>query len=723
MPNIPYGKVPNKDFASNDTPFEGTKIGVITRVDEHHLKADVRIISGAEEKFEIDLTQAMAGPRSFLGGIPEVNSLVIIGYRRRKKQIYDAVILGYLPVGNLLGLKFDPLATIPPGEVSPEDVQAVKKLYGPTLRYKRIKGNQGDILGMSAAGAEMRLSKDVYFTNRAGDSFELRDTDRTLVTQALHQVHNDSAAYIFSGAVRRSGLNLPLSIFKLDANGNPTRVLRDSSDRFFGRDELQATGIPPTTFANASGTVLDRINDDVEFPPVTYSNNRQAFYASDQAAVDFEDALGGGSMRAFTERRLEIRHDTELSTEVLDEIDGFGVDRPRTYIEQVFGTLVGNDPFSTLGQRQYARVLKPKIFEDFDQTAAPSGFRLEECLRPPSTAVDEALTMAGGYLFRLTPPRSASRNEFAMAVSKQGKAFLNIPGSTVENYLAKNVSAEVNAGGALKMRLGASTPDRISLHLTLEGGIFLDVGPNANGECITTNFRGAIKNTYRGGNSVDGTAHSIDVQGNTEKNVSGDDLQTVRGAYQKSVDGGYNIKANAVKINGVNGYTGNFGAYTAVISGKTQTQHAQQIQETVATGGKTSTILAGPLVQNLVAGSMTTTVTAGSTTFSNPAGPFSVTVGVGAISMTTTSGAVTLSTAAGAVSIAASSGAVSITAGLAMNLTATTNISLSAPQIFLGGPTAVLGVSRGSPMLPPGAPSLDLVTGSPLQGSAVIKSI
>jgi hypothetical protein len=723
MPNIPYGKVPNSDFSSNDNFHLGTKVGIITRVDELHLKADVRVISGAEERFEIDLTQAMAGPRSFLGGIPEVNSMVLIGYRRKKKQIYDAVILGYIPMGNLLGMKFDPLATIPPDEVDPEDVQSVKKIYGDTLRYKRVRGNQGDILGMAAAGAEMRLSKDVYFVNRAGDSFELRDVDRTIVTQALHQVHNDAASYIFSGAIRRGSMNLPLSIFQVDKDGNPTNVLKDVPDRYFGRDELAAAGVPPTTYANASGTVLDRINNEDEFPAVTYSNNRQVFFASDTAATNFEDPLEGGSLRAFTERRMEIRHDTDLLTEVLDEIDGFGADRPRTYIEQVYGTVVGNDPFSTLGQRQYGRVLKPKLFEDFDQTAPPSGFRLEECLRPPSTAIDEALTMAGAYLFKMTPPRSASRNEFAMAVSKQGKVFLNIPGSTSENYPSKNISAEVNAAGALKMRLGAANPDRISLHLTLEGGIFADIGPNANGECITTNFRGAVKNIFRNGNGVDGFAHSVDVQGNSEKNVSGDDVQTVRGAYQKNVDGGYNVQANAVKMNGVNGYTGNFGAYTSVISGKTQTQHAQQVQETIATGGKTSTILAGPLTQNLTAGSMSTTVTAGSTTFSNPAGPFTVSVGTGAISMTTTSGSVTLSTSAGAVSISASSGAVSITAGLAMNLSATTSMTLSAPQIFIGGSSAALGVARGTAALPPGAPSLDLITGSPLQGCAVIRSL
>ena len=98
-------------------------------------------------------------------------------------------------------------------------------------------------------------------------------------------------------------------------------------------------------------------------------------------------------------------------------------------------------------------------------------------------------------------------------------------------------------------------------------------------------------------------------------------------------------------------------------------------------------------------------------------------MGTGSISLTTGSGSVAMSTAAGGLSIAAGGGAISITAGLSMTLTATTLVSVISPQILLGGPPAVLGVARGTPMQPPGSPSLDWVTGLPLQGSTVIRSI
>lgn len=721
--NIPYGKVPNSDFASNDNPFANLRVGVITRVDELNLKADVKVITGHEQRYELDLVQPMAGPRSFLGGIPEVGAMVVIGYRRRNKQIYEAVILGYLPVGNKSGLRFDPFAAVPPSEIEDGDQTLVDQLYGPTIRYKRITGRSGDIIGMSADGAELQLSRDVRFINRGGDLIELRDVDRTLVTQALHRVDSDSAAYLFSGAVRRGAMNLPLEIFETDTKGVITNVVRGQDTRYFGRDNLSDTGVKGSTFIDpTTNKALDRINNETEFPSLTFSNGRQVFYASANAATNFEDPLNGGSLRAFTERRLEIRHDTDLEQEVLEEIDGFGIDRPRAYIEYVLGTLVGNDPFSTLGQRQYGKILKPRIFETYDQRGVGT-FSLEECLRPPSTAVDEALTMAAAYLFKISPPRAASRNPFVVAVSKQGKLFANIPASSNENYSSKNISAEINLEGGLKAHIGANTPEKYSIHLTCDGGIFLDVGSDASGQCITTNFRGAIKNIFRGGsNSVDDVAHSIDVQGNAETHVAGTDLQVVKGSYQKSVDGSYTVKSSTINLHGLNGFNSNVGGWNTTISGKTQNYYAMLYQETVALGGKLCTILAGGHVENILAGAKTTTVAAGAISVACTAGAYSVTVGTGAISVTTAVGAVALSTGMGAVSIAAGLGAVAITAGLAMNLTAAAIIMLTAPRVNIGGPTAILGVARGTPMMPPGSPSLDWVTGLPLMGSLMVGS-
>jgi hypothetical protein len=681
MPPVTPGTSPGKPFVTGDgNATDGLKIGVITRVDEHTLRADVKVITGGEEQLEIELTQAMCGPRSFLGGIPEVNSRVILGYRRRHKQLYEAMILGYLPSGHISALRFDPFAGVDPSEIDPADQNYVDELYGKPLRYKRIKGKPGDILGMSTEGAELALTRDVKFYNRAGDLFELRDADRTLVTQAIHRVHSDAAVYHFSGGARRGAMDLPSFVFVKGPDGAPTRQVKGEDVRYFGRD----------------------------------ANGRSAHYPTDQLATNFEGEDGSG--RVFTEDRFELRHDTDLRQPVLEEIDGFTPEPQPVFVERVFGTVIGNDPYGTQGQRQYGRVLKPQLFDDFDARNTP-GFSLEEALRAPG-GPDEALSMAAAVLLRLRPP--GTEKDAAFAVSKQGKLFVNLPGSRVENYAQKNISAEINCEGAVKARIGASTPDRISLHLVMDGGVTIEYGADAEGNSITSTYRGAVKNVYAGGNNTDDVAHSHAVQGNSETSVSGNAVESVQGARDVKVQGAYSLVASDVAVRSLNGYSLSAQSLNTVVAGKSQATHAQLVQETIATGGRISIILAGSDVKTILAGAMTTTVAAGATTFNNPAGAFAVNVGAGALSLTTAAGALSLTAGVGAVSV--TSGAmISLTAALALNLTAPITSILSA-QILFGGPAAVLGVARGAPMLPPGAPSLDWITGLPLQGSAVVRS-
>jgi hypothetical protein len=714
------GYSPRKPFVNEDNPYAHTRVGVITYVDELHMRCNVRVLTGGEERFEVDLTQAMAGPRSFLGGIPEVNSLVIVAYRRKHKNLFDAVILGYIPVGNILGLRFDPFSGVNPNALDPEDKVDAQAIFGKHVRYKRIRGKPGDVMGMSASGAEFLLSKDVRLFNRAGDLIELRDSDRTLITQAVHRVHSDAGTYAFSGPIRRGAMDLPLDIFQTDKDGNLTRVLKTAAERYFGRDDLFLTGPSGSSFSNAAGHVLDRVNDTEEFPPVTYSNGRRAYYAGTDPAANFESSTGSGE--TFTEHRLEIRHTTPVQQEVREEIDGFSADRPVPFIEQVFGTIVGNDPYSSEGQRAYGRVLIPRIFDDFEQTAPPTspGLSMDEASRAPG-GPDEALTRAGAYLFRIRPPKSPSTSVFGVAVSKQGKLHVNVPGSSEEHAgNSRNISAEVNMEGALKMRLGATTPEQISLHMTLDGALYVKIGQDALGRSIITDFSGSVKNVYKG-NDADGVARSVEVQGNAEKSISGSYTKTVQGSHTSRVSGSHSTQATDVAVSALNGYSVTAQSQNVTVAGKSQFNFALLVQETIAAGGKIMTVLAGGVTSTVAAGAFTQTVAAGATTFANPGGAFSVAVGAGALSLTTASGAAAITAGAGAVSVSAGL-ALTLTAGLAMNLSSGVAISLVAPQVLVGGPAAVFGVARGAPMHPPGSPSLDWITGSPLQGSAVFRS-
>jgi hypothetical protein len=494
-------------------------------------------------------------------------------------------------------------------------------------------------------------------------------------------------------------------------------------ERYFGREVVKR-------FTNGSNVLLDSFNDTTNFPPVTYSNSRRVHYPVTTPGVTFEDEDTGGDSEPFTEWRMEMAHSTDMTQEVREEIDGFQMGRQPVYIEQVMGTVVGNDTSSDVGMQQYGRLLRPKVFDDF-QSTSPGVFTLEEVPRLPTDDL-EAFTTAGAYLFRISPPatspiRPVDNSVFAVAVSKQGKLFVNIPGSRVERYPSgtKNVSAEVNMDGALKMRLGASRPDGVALHLTLEGSAIFDFRGGASGQGLQFRSHSSMNFTCQGAQDAEGNAGyawTEDLQGNRYSYCSADSVQNVGGTKQTTVNGLCAVQSDRWALNATSGASHNVGQLDFTCSGKSQYNYALQVLENIITGGKVSTILAGGFTETLVAGARAITVAAGAMTTAIPGGSYSVTVGAGSITLSAGVGAVSLSSGGGAISQTAGLG-MTLTAGLAINMTSPISIILNSVQVLLGSAAAPLGVCRGTPMMPPGSPSLDWITGLPLMGSAMVRSI
>ncbi len=821
IPRRPLGHVPGKDFVDTHEPY-GMKLGVITRVDELNMKADIHIITGGGDRFEIDLTQAMCGQRSFWGGVPEVNSTVIIGYRRKHKKLYEAMILGFIPSGSRLGLRFDPFAPVDPSTIDPEDASNLQQLVGSPYRVKRLKLRPGDVGGMSADGAEFTLTKDVRAYNRAGDFFELRDTDRTWVGSSIHRIENESGVMRISGPIRRGAFYTYPDIIQAPSTMTPTppstvipptvaggttitlpppaapQVLIQSAATpgafapgattvgsatastaqtaselaaiqqqqlqdaqiaaavaaaaaatypglfvapatppsissvtgqpvstqppYYGTYVYQAAGPGfmggPNKFADVNGNLLGVFNNITEFPSTTYSNGRQVYYTNTYPGVNLEDPQSGGGAEAFTEYRIEVDHTSDLTQQVREEIDGFATAPRIPYIEHVLGTTVGNDTTSSAGQRTYNRPVKPKIFDDFSAGWGEGSFTMEEVPRSPLDDL-EVFTVAGAYLLAIHPPRAIDDNYFACAVSKQGKIFLNVPGSIVERYPdgTKNVSMEANFLGGIKAYIGAATPSNVSINLTCEGAIVANIGSNSQGQAINVTYHSSVVTSYQGTPDDDDAAYTENIQGLKQIFCSGISTENVAGQKTTTVNGGYQIFTDRLAVQCNSGYSLSVSDYSATVGGKTQSNYALAVVENIVAGGKVSTILAGALVTTVAAGAILTTAGAGAMT-DTVGGAFTMTAG-GAASYTA-GGAISQS-AGGAISQTAGA-AVTVTAALAATMTSGVAASLVAPQCLLGGPAAVLGIARGLPMMPPGSPSLDWITGLPLQGSAVSRS-
>lgn len=809
IPKRPVGHVPGKDFVDTHEPY-GMKLGIITRIDEINMKADVKVLTGVGDRFEIDLTQALCGPRSFWGGIPEVNSMVILGYRRRHKKLYEAMILGFIPVAQRMGLRFDPFAAVDPTTIDPDDASDLQDIIGSPYRVKRLKLRPGDVGGMSSDGAEFTLTKDVRAYNRAGDFFELRDTDRTWVGSSIHRVENESGVTRISGPIRRGAfytypdilqpqptINAPVITGAPNITPPPPQTLIQSSapgtyapgatapgsttasSNLSAADQAQlqqliaeseaiaakaqaefnaviagaaaaanTTGSPavpsPTAavsppyygtyvyqqagpgfaggsnkFADSNGVLLSVFNNTTEFPSTTYSNGRQVYYTNTYVGANMEDPTEGAGAEAFVEYRIEVDHTSDLTQQVREEIDGFGIAHRNQYIEHVLGTTVGNDTTASDGQRVYNRPTKPKIFDDFTSGYAAGIFTMEEVPRSPLDDL-EVYTTAGAYLLAIHPPHVVDSDYFACAVSKQGKVFLNVPGSSVERYPdgTKNVSVEANLRGALKAYIGAATPSNVSVNLTCEGAIVANIGSNSQGRAIDITYHSSVLSQYQGTVDQDNAALTEDVQGMKQTFCSGVSTENVGGAKTTTVNGSYALFCDRFNINANSGYSLNASDYSATIGGKTQIQYALAVIENIVAGGKVVTVLAGGMITNVLAGAIVTNVAAGA-----------MTTTVGAAISTASGGAQSYS-AAGAISHAAggalsnsAGGAVAVTAGLAATITAGVAVNLVGPQVLVGGPAAAFGVARGIPMLPPGAISLDWITGIPLQGCAVFRSI
>ena len=699
------GTIPLRDF-SHDR--HDTFLGLIVRVDEVMMKCDVKSFNPPGYYYEVELTQAMAGHRSFWGGIPETNSLVVCGWRWTHKNTKNLVILGYHPVANRTGMRFDPFSATDPSQVFDDERSQHDKFFGKTFRTKRLMLRPGDVGGMSSSGSELVLSKDVRITNRAGDLLELRDAERSLVTQSIHRVHQDGAVHLTSGPIRRAATFLPTGLLGSANSFDP---------QYAGLDDLQTMGPTNGRYVDSTGKAAGFLNNFASFPPTTLANHRQYHYVGTSQGVAWEDLENGGTVLAYTEHRKEFRHVTSGTQEVLGEIDGFDADRPQRYIEQVFGTIVGNDPNGMPGLLQYGKILKPSVFKTFQDNLAGS-FELSEANRAIG-GQDESDTLAGAYMFRLNPPSSPFTNApFVMAVQKQGKVLVSIPGSNQENQKTKNISLEANLAGALKAYVGAANPDRVSIHLTTEGGVVLNIGSDQDGNCITTNYRGAVKSSYEFENP-DGVSHSVAVRGNDEMSITGNQKIEVGATYSLNATGAIQLNGSNVTLNALNNYTVNAAAKNLTVSGKTQHQYAESVTEKIATGGFDRTVLLGDHKTTLGAGTHATSVLVGNTEFTNTLGDFKVDIGAGSFGVSIVAGNITMTTLVGNVAMTGTS--IGLTSTTTATITAAASIALTAPIVMIGIP-ATFGVVRGAPMMPPGSPSLDLILGIPLQGSTVILS-
>jgi len=467
---------PNRKIRVKEKPFYGQnvddykflKVGRITRVDNENYVCSVVWLDDIGGREEVPLSSALASGRSFLGGMPEVGSLVLCGFSRQTQTTGKAQILSYLTDGYRNSLNYfldrgnykSDQNFILKGTLDNSNLDNLieGKIGHDTVRRKRRKIYPGEINGESSSGSEFYLSDDVYLANSRLNEIELRAADQNIISNSLTNTMITGAAKVTNGLISRN----------LKSDGSS--ITKD--------DDLDNTeNVPFRQF-------------------ITLPNGKRIFYVtSDGKNLDGSDSQGqnqsgGGS---FTEYRIELKETSFGELSVVEENSEIELDKySSSLVTLLLGTNVGNDYQE---RRTYGKVLRPHLFNDPESSTAEVKDMVvsNEAHRLKSLATAFELKFSNTGTLGLEATEKSFKNTTKVSIDKEGHAFINFSASTSNHPLGAGRSLEFNSEGSMKIVVGANKSRSESLQLTTKGGIRGTIGQNIDKNSIDLLLRSAFK--------------------------------------------------------------------------------------------------------------------------------------------------------------------------------------------------------------------------------------
>jgi len=688
------GKRPQTSkFGSSATSrYAFLRIGEIVSVDYETLVASVEYIDGSGIRTEIPLTQAMAGPRSFLGGIPEEGSIVILGWKRYVDDHAIPLILGYLPKGYLSQFNYDPISLVKPSADIP--IEDYPSLLG-TKRYKLRKIYPGNILGSSAQGADLVLDRNVRLYSASGDELFLRGDDHTLHLNTLNCNQTLASGRRYSGLIDRSKLLFPADIFDEDGGLDAFHPAWDVLDKM--------------GWINDEGTLLSEVNFD-QFPVTVLPNGKRYYVVPgpEDYNLPFDSQLF-----SYVEDRLEIDHLSDGSLSVSNSIDGVEIDQKYPLIERVYGTYVGNSVFTDSDRYIYGKVLRPVLFTGQDVIPGDVTPTFLPCLREGD---DEDKRVAAAHVFRMICPDG--RGEVFIAHDKQGHGFYHFPATTGGHPLGEGKSVSFNTAGQVKAVLGRDGINGKSLELTSGGSIDLILGQDKIGRSLNIKANGTAIVELKGKDN-EGNSYRFICEGMSIESFRGGKISNVFGIWKDDVSGSKNESYGKLSTKVIGEMATLVGEKKSLtVKGDVEATYGAGIKETIIAGSferenlvgdSKLTLIAGNQVAILTLGSIDETLTAGDRKTTIVAGNYDVSVVTGNVSLNVKTGNIDIKTLAGNINIDA----------IQVNVKAKAKIVLDSPMVDIGKILAGGVVAGAGPPNPAG--HLDFMTGMPIMGSPTVK--
>ena len=537
-------RVKDKQFyGQTPAPYKFLRVGRVDRVDNEKNNIAVTWLDYMGGHNLIPISCAFASPRAFLGGMPQIGSVVICGFSKQTQTSGQPQIISYLSDGyrNALWYLLDrgnyenTKKDMFDSAVDNNTVDAFikEKINHIAIRRKRRKLYPGEIQGESDSGSELYLDNDLHLTNSGLEEIQLRSSDHHIISNSVNHTVITGAAKIKNGIITRN--------------------------------------------LNVNGIAVDNPSEAAFKQYIILPNGKKLFVVTaDYKDLDTTDTetlnqSGGG---AFNEIRTEIHETCSGETKVTEETTGSEIDYTLPFITHVLGTNVGNDHTNRL---TYGKILRPRIFQTPEDTKAIVGDDIVtndiSRLKSLATAFELKFDNSGTISKERTDRKFY--NNTKISIDKQGHAFIHLAASTNDHSLGAGRSLEFNADGSLKIVIGANTAKLESILMHTKGGNRFAFGTSTAKRSLDLTLESALYMKIQSGDNA-GTALTYDISGNVSEKIKGNKTLTIDGNYTVIVSGIIDERIKAIKMETYvkDKFTNYGGDFVSNVLGKNETNIA-----------------------------------------------------------------------------------------------------------------------------------------------------
>lgn len=515
----------------------------VIRVDPKRMVVDLASLSGPKlQQVNVPITFPGAGSRHFLGALPEVGDICLVGQAPaesgRSKRF---VVLGWFVPSTQAGYDWLSVRSHSPDELNldPRNEVYLQGLAS-QRRHKLRQMEAGNVVASSSQGSDLLLSESATLTNRRGNEIILRDQDQALVVRSLQQFHAGAGFRSYSGMIQRDSTLLPTQMAEDLSDWDSTRQV-DEEGLPLDESELDPSDDPgglrlpealdsfviPSNLSPRSvlsrGLFLDPNGGAVSVGGgATYGGKPMYRVCRDLAS----NGVASPNEEVFTEYRIEVAHTTDGTLPVTEQTEGIDIDRlpPGTrpsatgqvggdtdpndlsrkssnepMVEFVLGTAVGNNPFTD--PASYGQPLVAKIVDEEGKPATK--------IRPYDPSKGDTISDQLAFLVRSRDPTDPTRTSF-IALSKGGAWLTDFQGQgsavAQENLRTgrraflgtdpEGHSSTIVADGTIAMYSESGRPaDNVGVEIGSNSGAVQIFGGGTNTSGIVGNMSNALQET------------------------------------------------------------------------------------------------------------------------------------------------------------------------------------------------------------------------------------